>query len=83
MSKILRTQSSSAAEFGALFEPLLDSDEAAQLLKVHPKTLQRMERRGEVPGVQIGKLWRFRRSELKAWMDGMTKRRLKLERRPE
>jgi len=78
---------SSPTEFDPLFEPLLDSDEAAQLLKIHPKTLQRMARRGEVPGVQIGKLWRFRRSELNAWMEGISKRsypcRHKLERRSE
>lgn len=77
----------SATEFDSLFEPLLDSDEAAQLLKIHPKTLQRMARRGEIPGVQIGKLWRFRRSELNAWMEGIIARsypcRLKLERRSE
>lgn len=59
----------SATEFDSLFEPLLDSDEAAQLLKIHPKTLQRMARRGEIPGVHIGKLWRFRRSELNAWIE--------------
>ena len=78
---------SSPAEFASLFEPLLDSDEAAQLLKIHPKTLQRMARRGEIPGVQIGKLWRFRRSELNAWMEGIITRsypcRLNLERRSE
>lgn len=49
-------------------EPLLDSNEAAGLLGIHPKTLQRMARRREVPGLQIGKLWRFRMSELNAWL---------------
>ena len=44
------------------FEQLLDSDEAASLLKIHPKTLQKMARNGEIVGVQIGKLWRFRAS---------------------
>lgn len=58
-----------AIEFDSFFEPLLDSDEAAQLLKIHPKTLQRMARRGEIPGVQVGRLWRFRRSELNAWVE--------------
>jgi helix-turn-helix protein len=29
------------------FEPLLDSEEAAALLRIHPKTLQRLARRGE------------------------------------
>ena len=69
MSEIPRTQNRSAIEFEVLFEPLLDSDEAAQLLKIHPKTLQRLARRRKVPGVQIGKLWRFRRSELNAWIE--------------
>ncbi len=51
------------------FEPLLDSDEAAALLKIHPKTLQRMARNGQIAGVQIGKLWRFRASQLNQWME--------------
>jgi excisionase family DNA binding protein len=46
------------------FERLLDSDEAASLLKIHPKTLQRMAREGRIAAVQIGKLWRFRASAL-------------------
>jgi excisionase family DNA binding protein len=50
------------------FERLLDSDEAAALLKIHPKTLQKMARNGEITGVQIGKLWRFRASVLNAWL---------------
>ncbi len=50
------------------FEPLLDSGEAASLLKIHPKTLQRMARNGQVRAVQIGKLWRFRASDLDEWL---------------
>ena len=50
------------------FEPLLDSEEAAALLKIHPKTLQRMARRGGIAGIQIGKLWRFRASALNKWL---------------
>lgn len=45
-------------------EPYLDTDEAAALLKIHPKTLQRMAKRGEIQGVRVGKLWRFRVSDL-------------------
>ena len=51
------------------FEPLLDSEEAATLLKIHPKTLQRMARNGQVRAVQIGKLWRFRASDLDDWLN--------------
>jgi excisionase family DNA binding protein len=49
---------------GSGFEPLIDTEEAAALLQIHPKTLQRMARRGEVRGYQLGKLWRFRASDL-------------------
>lgn len=62
-----------ASDYGSSFEPLLDSDEAAALLKVHPKTLQRMARNREVPAIQIGKLWRFRASDLAEWADHLAK----------
>lgn len=52
-----------------LFEPLLDSDEAARLLRIHPKTLQKMARDGEIVSIHIGKLWRFRASDLNKWVD--------------
>ena len=45
-------------------EPLIDTEEAAALLQIHPRTLQRMARRGEVRGYQLGRLWRFRASDL-------------------
>jgi excisionase family DNA binding protein len=51
------------------FEQLLDSDEAAALLKIHPKTLQKMARNGEITGVQVGRLWRFRASVLNEWLE--------------
>jgi excisionase family DNA binding protein len=50
-------------------EQLLDSHEAAALLKVHPRTLQRLAQRGEIAGVQVGKLWRFRASSIADWID--------------
>jgi excisionase family DNA binding protein len=56
------------ADTNPSFERLLDSEEAASLLKIHPKTLQKMARNGEIAGVQIGKLWRFRASVLNSWL---------------
>jgi excisionase family DNA binding protein len=56
------------SESGNGFEPLLDSVQAAELLRIHPKTLQRMARNGEIVATQIGKLWRFRASELDSWL---------------
>ena len=50
-------------------EPLLDSNQAAAILKVHPRTLQRLVHRGEINAVHVGKLWRFKPSALTAWID--------------
>ncbi len=49
-------------------EPLLDSFEAAAIMKVHPKTLQKLAREGRIPGVHVGKLWRFRASVIDSWI---------------
>lgn len=51
------------------FEPLIDSREAAALLRIHPKTLQKLARKGKVDAVRIGKLWRFRASALNRWLE--------------
>ncbi len=67
-AKFVPAASRPRAGNGIDFEPLLDSSEASALLKIHPKTLQRMARNGEISGVQIGKLWRFRASELDHWL---------------
>ena len=50
-------------------EPLLDSNQAAAIMLIHPKTLQKMARRGEVRALQIGKVWRFRASVLDEWIE--------------
>lgn len=51
------------------FEPLLSDAEAGELLGLHPKTVQRMARRGAIPAIRIGRYWRFRASELDSWVD--------------
>jgi hypothetical protein len=52
------------SDFPQDFEPLLDSEQAAALIRIHPKTLQRYARTGLVAGLRVGKLWRFRASDL-------------------
>ena len=37
----------------------LDLTEAARLLKVHPKTLQKLALAGEVPSCKVGRAWVF------------------------
>ena len=50
------------------FERVLNTEEAAALLQIHPKTLQKMAREGTVPAFRIGDLWRFRASALDDWL---------------
>jgi excisionase family DNA binding protein len=51
-----------------VFEPLLDSRQAASLLRVHHKTLERKAREGQIPGYFEFGRWYFRSSELDAWL---------------
>lgn len=50
------------------FEPLINLNEAAKLLGIHSKTLEVMARNGTVPGIKLGKRWRFRASALDEWL---------------
>lgn len=52
----------------AIPERLIDSEEAAAIIGIHPKTLQKMARRGQIRGVHVGKLWRFRASTIEEWI---------------
>lgn len=52
----------------ALFEPLLDSVQAARLLRIHPKTVRAKARNGEIPAIRVGRVWRFRASSLDEWI---------------
>jgi excisionase family DNA binding protein len=51
------------------WEPLLTPSEAAAYLRVHAKTVIRLARRGQIPGLRLGKHWRFRHSDLAAWAE--------------
>jgi excisionase family DNA binding protein len=54
--------------FGPGAAPLIDSNQAAEFLGVHPRTLQRMVLRGEISAVKVGKLWRFMPSAIQEWV---------------
>jgi excisionase family DNA binding protein len=58
------------------FEPLLNVREVAKLFGVNHAMLLRMARSGQLPSVKVGKLWRFRVSELNSWIaSGMSAKR--------
>ena len=50
------------------FEPLLKTEQAAHLLGIHPKTLQKLAREGNLPATRIDDLWGFRATELGLWL---------------
>jgi nitrogen PTS system EIIA component len=55
------------------FEPLLTPADAGLFLRVHPKTVIRDARHGTIPALRYGKHWRFRKSDLAAWVDQQIK----------
>jgi excisionase family DNA binding protein len=69
VSSIVPNQDSRSPDSpGTAFERVLNTEEAAALLQIHPKTLQRMARQGVIPAFRIGDLWRFRASALDQWL---------------
>ena len=48
---------------------LLTLPEAADLLQVSTRTLQRMIRRNELPAFKVGGQWRVRESQLTRWIE--------------
>lgn len=43
-------------------------DEAAEYLRVHPRTLRMKASQGKIPGAKIGRVWRFHRQQLESWL---------------
>lgn len=50
-------------------EPLLTPKEAAAILRIHFKTVNRGAAKGLVPGIKLGKHWRYRASDLHRWLE--------------
>jgi excisionase family DNA binding protein len=48
---------------------LLTLAEAADLLQVSTRTLQRMIRNGELPAFKVGGQWRMRETQLRQWVE--------------
>jgi len=44
-------------------------NEAAAFLGVHPQTIRKLARAGELPAFKVGRAWRFHRQALQKWVD--------------
>ena len=53
-------------------ERLLTSQEVGDILGIHPKVVERMARRGEIPALKVGKFWRYRLLALDGWIDSQS-----------
>jgi len=47
---------------------ILDADEVAEMLRVHPRTVKRLASQGELPGFRVGGQWRFRREAIEEYI---------------
>lgn len=52
----------------ALNGTLLTVEEAAEHLRLHPSTVYRLARRGELPAVKVGRQWRMDGEALQEWL---------------
>ncbi|WP_352309033.1 helix-turn-helix domain-containing protein [Psychrobacter sp. W2-37-MNA-CIBAN-0211] len=47
---------------------VLTIKEVAEYLKVNERTIYRLAASNELPGFRVGNAWRFKRSDLDAWV---------------
>jgi excisionase family DNA binding protein len=49
-------------------ERVLTINEVAQILRMHPTTIYRLVKRGELPGFKIGGAWRISKASLDSFL---------------
>jgi excisionase family DNA binding protein len=59
--------------FESVTDEILTVSEVAGLLKVAEKTVYTMAQQGELPAFKVRGQWRFRRTDLEAWIDAKTR----------
>ena len=50
-------------------EPLMSVRELAAYLQVDMSTIYLWSQRGQIPAMKVGKMWRYRRSEIEEWLN--------------
>lgn len=49
-------------------DQVLTVREVADFFKIHPTTVSRMVKRGELPAFRVGSDWRFTRASIEEWL---------------
>jgi len=65
----MKTSKKKAVKAPAIGDRLLTLREAAEVLRLNPRTLREYLKRGEIQGRIIGGSWRFRRTDLDAFVE--------------
>jgi excisionase family DNA binding protein len=50
-------------------EALMDIKQVAAYLQITEATAYNWAQNGRLPGIKIGRIWRFRREDIEAWLD--------------
>ncbi|MEE2636258.1 MAG: helix-turn-helix domain-containing protein [Acidobacteriota bacterium] len=50
-------------------ETFLTTDEVLEYLQVNLRTVYRLIKAGKIPAVRVGRQWRFRESDIDAWLE--------------
>jgi len=58
-------------------EEVLTLTEASQYLKVNKVTIYRLVHQNKIPAFKVGKIWRFRRDDIEAWVEANSNQALK------
>jgi excisionase family DNA binding protein len=53
-------------------DEILNVDEVAAFLKAGKRTVYRLAANGTIPAFKLGGTWRFRRTDLNAWIESRT-----------
>jgi excisionase family DNA binding protein len=57
----------------AKLKRVLTIGEVAEMLRVHPTTIYRLVKRGELPGFKVGGNWRINSDALENWLEAGNK----------
>ncbi len=49
---------------------IMTTREVAKYLKLHEITICKLAKEGKIPGVQIGRMWRFDKGTIDKWISG-------------
>ena len=53
-------------------DPIMTVEEIAEYLSLHPLTVRRLARDGEIPAFKVGRQWRVKRALLDKWIADQT-----------